>query len=432
MRVATRAIDAVDPGRAVLRSLHIHGSHLEICNGSIDLSRIGAIRIVGAGKASVSMARALERVLGDRLTGGLVCTAAGYGSAMHGIELIEAGHPIPDRNSLAGAQKTLEVANVSRAVDGVFCLLSGGASALWCLPAEGVTLDDMIVTTAVLLRCGADIHEVNTVRKHLSGIKGGFLARAAHPARLVTLMISDVVGDRVESIGSGPTVPDSTTFRGALDVVARYDIETELPGAVMRRLRAGAGGEVPETPKPGDAVFNGTIECIVASNAEALSAAADEARLIGYDAYLVDAQVQGEARDAGRRIIGTVRDLLARGTVHPPAMILSGGETTVKVRGGGTGGRNQELVLASAIEIAGADDMVIASVGTDGTDGPTDAAGAFADGTTLRRGEAMALEARASLDDNDSYTYFDRLGDLIRTGPTGTNAMDIQIVAIAR
>ena len=431
VRVIGRAIETANPERAVLRSLHIHGSSLEICNESIDLSRIGTIRVVGAGKASVSMARALERVLGDRMTGGLICTKSGYGSEMHGVELIEGGHPIPDRNSYAGAIRTLALVEGSSAGDLVLCVLSGGASAIWCVPAAGITLDDMIATTRVLLRCSADIHEVNTVRKHLSGIKGGLLARTAHPARLVTLLISDVVGDRIDSIGSGPTVPDTTTFGVALDVVARYGIEARLPGVVMQRLRKGTRGEVPETPKPGDTVFTGAIECIVTSNAEALSAAVDEARRLGYRTFLLDTQIQGEARETGKRIIGEVRDLITRGTLRPPAMILSGGETTVTVRGGGTGGRNQELVLASAIEIAGADDMVIASVGTDGTDGPTDAAGAFADGTTLQRGEAMALEARASLDDNDSYTYFDRLGDLIRTGPTGTNVMDIQIVAIA-
>ncbi len=290
----------------------------------------------------------------------------------------------------------------------------------------------MIATTRALLRCGADILEVNAVRKHLSGIKGGFLARAVHPDRLVTLLISDVVGDRIDPIGSGPTVLDTTTFGDALDVVVRYVIEAELPAGIMQRLRMGARGETPETPKPGDTVFTGAMECIVASNSEALSAAADEANRLGYRTYLFDTRIQGEAREAGRRIIDAARDLIARQTVRPPAMILCGGETTVTVRGGGTGGRNQELVLASAIEMAGTDDMVIASVGTDGTDGPTDAAGAFADGTTLQRGEAKALEARVVLDDNDSYTYFDRLDDPVRTGPTGTNVMDIEIVAIAR
>jgi glycerate-2-kinase len=312
----------------------------------------------------------------------------------------------------------------------VICVLSGGASAMWCLPAAGITLDDKVRATGELLRCGADIHEINAVRKHLSGIKGGQLAAAVHPARLVTLLVSDVVGDRIDSIGSGPTVADSTTFGDALAVVERRGIEPALPGSVLKRLRAGAGGDLPETPKPGETAFALADQCIVASNASALAAAAESAGRLGYATHVLDEPIEGEAREAGPSLLRTVRELLARGAVRPPAMILGGGETTVTVRGGGKGGRNQELVLAAAIELAGTGGCVIASAGTDGIDGPTDAAGAFADGTTVRRGMERGLAARRHLDRNDSYTYFDALGDLIRSGPTGTNVMDIQVVAV--
>lgn len=431
-RVIRRAVEEADPHNAVLRALQMRGSLLEICNESIDLSDAGAVRAVGAGKAAAAMARGLSDLLGDRLTGGLICAARGYGADVPGMARVDGGHPVPDRNSRVGAERAIALVRESRVGDIVFCLLSGGASAIWCLPAAGITLEEMRTTTSALLRCGADIHEINAVRKHLSGIKGGKLARAAHPARCVTLLISDVIGDRIDSIGSGPTVPDTTTFGDALDVAARFGLEKDLPAAVVRRLRAGARGEIPETPKPDDPVFAGSPVCVIASNAGALAGAAAEAGRLGYRAHIIDTPVQGEAREAGRDIVHTARELVARGTVRPPAMILWGGETTVTVRGGGRGGRNQELVLAAAIEAAGTNGMVIASVGTDGTDGETDAAGAFADGTTLRRGETVTLDARASLADNDSYTYFDRLGDLIRTGPTGTNVMDLQIVAIVR
>jgi hydroxypyruvate reductase len=337
--------------------------------------------------------------------GGSVTTKDGHGLPLARIELREAGHPLPDERGVAGAKRIAEIAAHAGAGETLLCLISGGASALMPLPAEGITLGDKQATTALMLACGANIHELNCVRKHLSAIKGGHLAQLAAPARVVSLILSDVIGDNLDVIGSGPTVPDSSTADEARAILERYSLWDRAPVAVRERLASGA-----ETPKSLEGVEN----IIVGSNRLAAEAAMAKARELGYEPRLLSTALDGEAREVGRRI--------ARET----GCVVAGGETTVTLRGKGKGGRNQELALAAAIELAGAGEQaVVLSAGTDGTDGPTDAAGAIAANDTVERAKKLGLVAEAHLEENNSYPFFAALGDLVVTGPTGTNVMDL-------
>jgi hydroxypyruvate reductase len=334
-----------------------------------------------------------------------------------GIEVIEAGHPVPDESSVRGAQAVADLADRATGRDLVICLISGGGSALLTLPVPGLTLAELQSLTDALLRCGATINEVNTVRKHCSGIKGGNLARLAAPAQVVTLVLSDVVGDPLDVIASGPTVPDTTTVADAREVLARYGISTALP--------------LQETPKPGDAFFDKVQNVVVGSNRLAALAAVNRARELGFDALLLSTYVEGEAREAGRVAAALAKGIRAHGDpLSPPACLVWGGETTVTVRGGGLGGRNQELALAAALALDGWRDVLIMALATDGNDGPTDAAGAIVTGETMARARERGLDARAALDADDSYRFFDALGGLIRTGPTGTNVNDLLFVLV--
>jgi hydroxypyruvate reductase len=421
------ALAAADPSRAVER-------HLE----RIDFSRFQSIFVLGAGKAGASMARACERVLlWDRPPGlsvpagtGLVNVKYGHAAATYRIELNECGHPEPDERGRNGAERIAALAAQAQRDDLVLCLISGGASALLPLPAPPVTLEEKRQLTRLLLAAGADIHEMNTVRKHLSRIKGGELARLAAPARVESLLLSDVVGDNVDVIGSGPTAPDGSTFADAAAVLKRYGIWRRAPKAVRVRIETGQRGEIPETPKPGDAIFRRVRNTVIGSNRLALTAASARARELGYRTLILSSEVVGETREIARMHAAILREAAHTGhPVKPPACIISGGETTVTLKGDGTdgrGGRNQEFALAAAIDIAGLPNAVVFSAGTDGTDGPTDAAGAMADGATLARN----AEARSYLDNHDSYRYFESLGDLVKTGPTHTNVMDVRIMLL--
>lgn len=432
LKVIWQAIESVNPENAVRKSMFLENEKLHIGDNIINLRDCNNIYAIGAGKASAAMAVAVENILGKRLEGGIICTKYGYVANLSKLEIVEAGHPIPDENSLLGAQKTLHRIKSCSSNDLVICLLSGGASAIWCIPAGNITPEEKMQTTEALLTSGADIHEVNTVRKHISMIKGGRLAQAIHPNRLISLALSDVVGDKLTSIGSGPTVADPTTFQQALEVVNKYKLLSKIPQSVIAHLRAGVRGEIQETPKPGDSVFKHNIECIIGSIKLALQAAERTARWLGYNAFILSSEVTGEARLIGRKLAGEIKNIYINNIpIAPPAMLLCGGETTVTVKGDGKGGRNQELVLSAALELNGLKNVFVASVGTDGSDGPTDAAGAFADGNTVSRGKKLGLDANEHLERNNSYEYFDRLGDLIRTGPTGTNVMDIQVLIVS-
>jgi glycerate 2-kinase len=407
LRIFKAALKAADPYQAVLRHLRI------------DPKPYRNIFVIGAGKASAQMARAVERLLGARITGGLVNVKDGHGAKLRRIQINECGHPIPDQRGVAGARRIAQIASQAGEDDLVICLISGGASALLPLPAPPITLAEKQKTTQLLLRCGASIHEINCIRKHISQIKGGKLARLVYPATLVTLILSDVIGDDLDVIGSGPTVPDRSTLADARALLQKYGIPNKLLAASE------------ETPKPGDQIFAKTRNVVVGSNALAVDAAALEARRFGFHTQVLTTSLQGEAREVARVHAAIAREIRTSGRpVRPPACVISGGETTVTIRGTGLGGRNQEFALAAALEIADLREVVILSAGTDGTDGPTDAAGAIADGTTIERAQALGLGAAAFLANNDSYHFFEATGDLIKTGPTGTNVADIQLILV--
>ncbi len=420
------ATSAADPASAVLRAVQVHGGRLTAGGEPCDLPPGGRIFVVGAGKAATGMASALEALLGDRIAGGAVTTKYGHGRPLARIRVTEAGHPLPDAAGLAGARLIARIAESAGPGDLVFALISGGGSALLPMPPEDIALQEKIAATDLLLRSGATITEVNTVRRHLSGIKGGWLARLAAPARVVTLILSDVLGNPLDSIASGPTVPDPTTFADALRVVDRYGLRGALPASVRRRLERGAAGGLPENPKPGDPAFAGARTVVVGDIALAAQAAVERADALGYNVILCATDTEGEAREVGARFGARVRDERSAGAPRAgPVCLIAGGETTVTVVGKGRGGRNQELALASAAAVAGLPQTLVAAFGTDGTDGPTDAAGAVADGTTLARARTLGLDPSAHLANNDAYTFFDALGDLIVSGPTGTNVNDL-------
>ena len=423
------AVRAVDPAEAVHRHLSREGSRLRIGGETLDLASVGEIVVVGCGKAAAPMTAAVEECLGDRVSRGVVVTKYGHVQPTRKIRIHEAGHPVPDEAGMAGVQAVLDHVRGLGPADLVLVLISGGGSALTPAPVQGITLAEKQALTKALLACGADIREMNTLRKHVSRFKGGQLARAAQPARVATLILSDIVGDPLDAIASGPTVPDPTTYADALGILDKYRIRGEIPAAIRDRLEIGARGEIPETPKPDDRLFARVSHLIVGSNIQALEAARSEARALGLTPMILSSSIEGETREIARMHAALAREVRASGNpVRPPACLISGGETTVTLRGPGKGGRNQEFVLAAALDIAGLPQTVILSAGTDGTDGPTDAAGAIADGDTCARAVAAGLNARKALDANDAYPFFEKLGDLILTGPTKTNVMDVRLV----
>jgi glycerate 2-kinase len=430
-QIFSASVEAVDPAAAIRRHVRRDGARLTIGEETLDLSAVGRVVVVGLGKAGASMAGAVEELLGDRILRGVVVTKYGHVQPLRTIRLHEAGHPVPDEAGIAGAQAILDcVANLA-ADDLVLVLISGGGSALTPAPAAGITLAEKQALTKALLACGADIREMNMLRKHISRIKGGQLARAAQPAQVRTLILSDIVGDPLDAIASGPTVPDPTTYADALGILDKYKIRGEIPASIRAVLEAGAAGTRPETPKPSDPLFARVRSLMVASNIQSLQAAAAAARRLGFTPMILSSFVEGETREVARMHAALALEVRASGNpLPPPICLITGGETTVTLKGKGKGGRNQEFALAAAFDIAGQRDVVILSAGTDGTDGPTDAAGAIVDGETLARAAAAGLRPRAALEQNDAYPFFERLGDLIITGPTQTNVMDVRLVLV--
>jgi hydroxypyruvate reductase len=409
-RIFQAALRAADPRGAVER---------ELARRRFD--RYERIFVLGCGKASAVMAQAAEKALGRRITAGLVNVKYGHTAKLKRVEINECGHPVPDAAGERGARRILELAEQAGERDLVVCLISGGGSALSPAPAPPVTLAEKQATTKLLLECGAAIQEINAVRKHISLFKGGQLARAAAPAAVLSLLLSDVIGDPLDVIASGPTAPDESTGGDCLRILDRYALRDRVPAAVRERLASA------ETPKPGDPIFRRVENIVVGSNKLAVDAALREARALGYRPLVLSTTIEGETRDVARMHAAIAREIRQAGRpVGAPACVISGGETTVTLRGPGKGGRNQEFVLAAAIDVAGLERVVVFSAGTDGTDGPTDAAGAIADGKTLGRSPA----AREYLERNDSYHYFEPLRDLVMTGPTGTNVMDVRLLLV--
>ena len=424
-------VSAVDPLVAVQRAVVRRGDTLEVDGVAYDLQRFARIFVVGTGKGSAVMAQGLETILGDRISAGAVTVKYAHTAPVERVKLYEAAHPIPDAAGVQGANAAMQLVRQASAGDLVFCLLSGGGSALWPSPSVGISLAEKQRMTGLLIDCGARIDEINVIRKHLSAVKGGQLARLAAPARLITLMLSDVVGDRLDAIASGPTVPDPTTFRDCLNILTHYDLLDRVPDSIRDHLQQGLGGGAAETPKAGDAVFELGQTVIVANNRLALHAAREAAEARGYRTLLLSSTLEGEARHVARVHAAIAQEICHSGQpVAPPACIISGGETTVTVRGDGKGGRSQEFALAAAPHVAGLDKTVVLSGGTDGSDGPTDAAGALVDGRTLARAEALGLQPEAFLHRNDAYHFFQALDDLLRTGPTGTNVMDMVVMLV--
>ena len=420
LQIFRAALDAAEPQQAVLRHLRSDGRTLIVGRKRYRLMETERIFVIGAGKASAAMASAVERLLGRRITDGLVTVPDGVTSRVRRIRLQNARHPLPDQRGVDGAHQIAEIARQAGERDLVICLISGGASALLPAPAPGLTLEQKQSITKALLNGGATIHELNAVRKHLSMIKGGQLAALAYPARVIALILSDVIGDDLDVIGSGPTVGDRATVADARAVLKKYLVEE--PHGVLR-----------ETPKPGDTRLSRVQNVIVGSNRLAMDAAAAKAKELGYKPLILSTFIDGETRDVAAMHAAIAKEIIANDRpARRPVCILSGGETTCTVRGTGLGGRNQEFVLAAAIALQGAPDTMIFSGGTDGLDGPTDAAGATADGNTVARAAALGMDARAYLANNDSYHFFEPLNGHVKTGPTGTNVMDVRALLLDR
>jgi glycerate 2-kinase len=443
------ALNRVDPYRMIKEQLALKGDNLKFFSGKekmeIDLKQYKQIFVFGAGKATAKMARAVEEILGNRITEGLISVKYGHTEELKRIKTIQAGHPVPDENSLKAAK---EIENIAAGSDNktlIINLISGGGSALLCYPLSfydeekkeriSLTLKDMQTATDNLLRCGATIGEINCIRKHLSQIKGGRLARIFYPATSVNLILSDVVGDRLDTIASGLTAFDKTTYQEALAIMDKYRLQDTFPKTINQVMELGAMGKVPETPKKGDKVFSKVHNLLIGTNFQALKSAAEKAGSLKYNTLILSSQVQGEAKEVALVFSGIAFDILNHNTpIHKPACVLAGGETTVTIKGKGKGGRNQEMALAflQALKLRyeREEGIYFFSGATDGNDGPTDAAGAFASFELVKESQKQGLDIMQFLTDNDSYNFYNRLGYLYKTGPTNTNVCDIQILII--
>ena len=432
------ALQAVDPGEALRRCVLRQGNDLVAGDVRYALDRFRRVFVVGFGKAAAPMGHAAAEILSDRLTAGVLVTKIGHrgslGDLPHEIALLEAAHPVPDAAGVAAAQRIADLARQATAGDLILCLISGGGSALLTLPADGLALSDLQATTAALLRCGATIDEINTLRKHLSQVAGGQLARLAAPATLLSLVLSDVVGSPLDVIASGPTVPDRSCWADAWRVVERYRLQATLPAEVIGRLQAGLAGQIPDTPKAGDPAFASTHTLVIGDNAIAAQAAQERAIEQGFNAQILTTFLEGEAREMAKVAVALGREVVAHGRpIAAPACLILGGETTVTLRGHGVGGRNQELALAAAVlldRLPEREQIIVVSLATDGTDGPTGSAGGLIDGRTASRGRAIGLDAASHLADNNSAPYLEAVGDLLVTGPTHTNVNDLVFVFV--
>ncbi len=391
---------------------------------TVDLGTVRQLLVLGAGKASAAMAQTVEDLLGDRISDGLVVVRDGYARPTRTVRIVEASHPVPDERGQAAARALLRLAESATRDDLVIFLISGGGSALLPAPAPPITLAEKRELTKLVLAAGASIGELNAVRKHLSLLKGGQLARAAAPAPVLTLALSDVIGNAMDVIASGPTAPDPSTYAQALEIIDRFKLRERAPLGVVARLEAGARGEIPETPKPGDPLFARVTNLVIGDNSLVVDAAAARAAALGYEPVVLTRALEGEARDVSRSFVARGR------TLRGPACLIAAGETTVTVTGSGVGGRCQEFALAAALELEGAPHVTVLAAGTDGTDGPTDAAGAIADGSTGARGHERRLDVHSFLESNDSYSFFRAIGDLVTTGPTGTNLLDLYLLLV--
>lgn len=426
------AVKAVDPGDAMRSNIKVDDEKLIIGGVTYDLDRFSNVYVIGGGKAGGSMAKAIEELLGKRISGGTLNVLKGTEKNFDlvKIELNGASHPIPSGDGVRGVEKMFSFLGNARSGTLFIVLISGGGSSLMTYPSKGITLEDTRVLTDRLLRSGATINELNAVRKHISSIKGGLMAKAAFPATVLSLILSDVIGDPIDTIASGPTAPDNTTFRDAVEILKKRNMWDSAPPAIRRRFEKGLSGDVEETPKEGDEIFERVHNLIIGSNSRAANAATIRAGELGYNVHLLSTSIEGEAEEVGTNLANIGNEIVTSDRpVKRPAALIAGGETTVTVTGNGVGGRNQELALAASFKLQERD-LVLATLATDGIDGPTDAAGAIVDGSTLKRAEIMGINARQFLINNDSYTFFTKLGDALITGPTGTNVNDLSLILV--
>ena len=426
IEIFMHALEAVSPSTLIRNHVGWQSSNLNISGNIVALKSSSKLFVIGAGKASALMAGTLEEILDDAITDGIVVTKHEHGLPLSQIQLIEAGHPIPDENSVRATEEIGKLVSDLTTDDVVVFLLSGGASSLLADYPKGSNLAEVQQVFDLLLKSGADIHEMNTVRKHISNVKGGQLAKHIYPAQLYSLILSDVIGDDLDVIGSGPTVADKSTFKDAWDVLTNYDIIHNMPAAIRQYIKDGCEGNIPDTPKEGDECFINARNIIIGSNKIALEAAASKASELGYHRVIVTNTLKGEASVLGKRIAKQAIEY--KGPV--PACLLYGGESTVTIRGNGLGGRNMEFALAAGIEISSHPNITILSAGTDGTDGPTNAAGAVVHAAVMKKAIDEGYEPERYLQNNDSYTFFSKANALIKTGATQTNVMDIMLALI--
>jgi glycerate-2-kinase len=425
------ALHSVDPYHLIKEQIRREGNTLTLPdNITIDMKECQRLIVVGAGKGAAPMVRAMEELLGDFLSDGIVIVKYDHLDNVKKIKLLEAGHPVPDDNTIKSTNEMLEKIRDLTETDCVLVLLTGGGSALMESLPDNISLSDMQELSRVLLGCSATIHEINCIRKHISKVKGGQLARLISPARCITLALSDVIGDDLSVIASGPTNPDNSTFSEAMSIIGKYEIADKIPDSIFNHLKAGHSGKIPETPKVGDRAFNKVSNIIIGSNRLALRAAESKAKTLGYHSLIFTSMIDGEAREIAKMVAAIIKEVqYSDMPVKKPACLLFGGEPTVHLKGDGKGGRNQELALAVALtDITGP--YLFISCGSDGTDGPTDAAGAVVTEKTIMRATRKNLNALEYLHNNNAYHFFEPLGDLIKTGPTRTNVMDLIFVLI--
>ena len=425
------ALKAVDPKQIIRSKILLKGSKLLVDEYTFELDRFKNIYVVGGGKASGSMAETLEQILGSHIKDGIVNVPYGYTHKTEIIKLHGASHPIPDEAGVEGAQCIVDLVEKAEENDLVICVISGGGSSLMPLPRDGVSLFDKKKITDMLLKSGATINEINTVRKHISNIKGGWLAKRTYPATILNLILSDVIGDPLDFIASGPTVPDSTTFKDAIKVLKKYSLWEKTPPSIRKVLSDGEKGLTSETPKPDDEIFQKVFNVVVGNNRTASLAAYNYLKSKRLNTLLLTTTLEGEARHIGVMMGSIIQEIhVSENPVKSPAAIIAGGETTVTVTGKGIGGRNQELALAAMSKIEGINGAVLAAMSTDGVDGPTNAAGAIIDGKSLEKAAKKGLVSEEYLAENDSYNFFLKMEDLIFTGQTGTNVNDVCVMVV--
>lgn len=424
---------SVDSFSAVLKHFSLDKNDLKVNGIKYPLDDYNNIYVLGTGKATAAMAQAVEEVLSNRITAGFINVKYGHKRPLKYITVKEAGHPIPDSAGLQGSEQIIHLLQSAGEKDLIIFIISGGGSALLPSPVPGLTLKDLQKTTQTLLEVGANIYEINTLRKHLSRLKGGRLAKLAYPATLISLILSDVVGDRLGSIASGPTFPDESYYHTCIHIIDKFDISKRIPKSVLDFFISGQNGKEEETVKSGDLVFKRIQNVIIGSNTQAVREAKRRAETLGYNSLILSSSMEGEAKEVAKMHASIAKEIIStKNPLPPPACVISGGETTVTIRGHGKGGRNQEYALAAAVEIDGLDNTLILSCGTDGTDGPTDAAGAIVDGQTLNRAKQKKMDADKYLSENNSYPFFKALDDLIFTGPTFTNVMDLRLTMVTK